>query len=145
MVVGDKTKEQYQAALPDLEAKAKANPNDVTALLDLAVAYYNLDRIQEAATLYEQMLKLGEDATLRNNYGNMLRDLGRTEEAKAAYRKALDEDPTLVVGYVNLSGVLAAEGKKDEAYTVLDEGIAKLGGADKTRLEKIKTALQAAK
>ena len=145
MVVDNSAKEKYQAALPDLEAKAKAAPGDFTALLDLAVAYYNLDRFQDAASLYEQMLKLGEDPMLRNNYGNTLRDMGKTEEAEAAYRKALEEDPKLVVAYVNLASLLARGGSKDEAFKVLDEGIAKLEGADKTRLEKVKTALQKAK
>lgn len=145
VVVDNSAKEKYQAALPDLEAKAKAAPGDFTALLDLAVAYYNLDRFQDAASLYEQMLKLGEDPMLRNNYGNTLRDMGKTEEAEAAYRKALEEDPKLVVAYVNLASLLARGGSKDEAFKVLDEGIAKLEGADKTRLEKVKTALQKAK
>ena len=142
VVQGDKSKEQYQAELPGLEAKAKATPADKTVLLDLAAAYYMVDRIEDAAAVYEQMLKLGEDPTLRNNYGNMLRDMGKTEEAKAAYRKALEEDPKLVVAYVNLAALLVREGKKDEAMSVLDGGIAKLEGADKTRLESVKTALQ---
>jgi Tfp pilus assembly protein PilF len=142
VIQGDKSKEEYLAELPGLEAKAKATPEDRTALLDLAAAYYMVDRIQDAAAVYEQMLKLGEDPTLRNNYGNMLRDMGKTEEALAAYRKALEADPTLVVAYVNLAALLVREGKKDEAMSVLDGGIAKVEGEDKTRLEGVKTALQ---
>lgn len=145
LIQGEKSKEQYQAELPGLEAKAKASPDDMTVLQDLAAAYYMVDRIEDAAAVYEQMLKLNEDPTLRNNYGNMLRDMGKTEEAKAAYRKALEEDPNLVVAYVNLASLLVREGNKDEGMKVLDDAIAKLEGADKTRLENVKTALQKAK
>ena len=95
--------------------------------------------------LYEQMLKLGEDPMLRNNYGNMLRDLGKTEEAKAAYRKALEEDPKLVVAYVNLAALLATEGKKDEAYRSSTR--ASPSSKERTRhgWRSVKTALQKAK
>ena len=144
VVQGDKTVEEYQAELPGLEAKAKATPDDKAVLQDLATAYYMVDRVGDAAAVYEQMLKLGETPTMRNNYGNMLRDMGKTEEAKAAYTKALADDPKLVVAYVNLAGQLVREGNMDEAMKVLDGGIATLQGADKTRLEAVKTALQKA-
>jgi tetratricopeptide (TPR) repeat protein len=141
-IVGDKTQEAYEAEIPELEAKVKADPSDLTSLQELAKAYYNLNRFQDAANTYEKMLAIHETPLMRNNYGNMLRDLGRTEEAKTAYRTALAADPTLTVAYVNLASLLFLEGKKDEAYQVLDEGISKLDGADKTRLENIKATFQ---
>jgi tetratricopeptide (TPR) repeat protein len=142
IVVGEKTKDQYQGEIADLEAKAKAAPTDLAVLQELAKAYYNLDRFQDAVGVYEQMLKIKEVPMTRNNYGNMLRSAGKAEEAKAAYNQALQEDPTLVEAYVNLSSLLFLEGRKDDAYKVLDDGIAKVQGADKTRLQKIKDTFQ---
>jgi tetratricopeptide (TPR) repeat protein len=142
IIVGDKTKEAYQAEIAGLETQAKATPTDLTVLQELAIAYYNVDRFTDAVTVYEQMLKIKEDPTTRNNYGNMLRDAGRVEDAKAAYNQALQEDPKLTVAYVNLASLLFLEGQKDEAYKVLDDGMTKLDGTDKTRLQTIKDTFQ---
>jgi pentatricopeptide repeat protein len=141
-VQGDKTKEQYQAEISGLEATIKATPSDMASMQELAVAYYMVGRIEDAAKLYEQMLAKGENPTLRNNYGNMLRDLGKLDEAAAAYQQALKEDPTLTVAYVNLASVLSKQGKMDQALKLLDEGMTKVDAAGQTRLQNVKKAFQ---
>ncbi len=144
LVVGGKTAEEYEAALPDLERAVEAAPEDLTALQELAIAQYNTGRYEAAATTYQTMLELKDDAFTRNNYGNVLRDWKKLDEAKVEYEKAISTDPTLATAYVNLASVLAAEGNTSEAVAVLDRGLAVMTGDDKERLESFKERLAAA-
>jgi tetratricopeptide (TPR) repeat protein len=144
LVVGGKTVEEYEAALPDLERAVEAAPEDLAALQELAIAQYNTARYEEAATTYQKMLELKNDAFTRNNYGNVLRDWKRLDEAKAEYEKAISADPSLTTAYLNLASVLAAEGNTSEAIAVLDRGLAAITGEDRERLETFKDRLTGA-
>ena len=143
LVVGGGTVEEYEAALPDLEKAVEAAPDDLAALQELAIAQYNTGRYEEAAVTYQKMLQLKDDAFTRNNYGNVLRDLKKIEEAKAEYEKAISADASLATAYFNLASVLVAEGNMTEALKVLDRGLAVITGEDKTRLETYKEELSA--
>jgi Tfp pilus assembly protein PilF len=144
LVVGGKTAEEYEAALPDLERAVEAAPEDLAALQELAIAQYNTGRYEAAATTYLTMLELKDDGFTHNNYGNVLRDWEKLDEAKVEYEKAISTDPTLVTAYVNLASVLAAEGSTSEAVAVLDRGLAAVTGEDKERLESFKERLTGA-
>ncbi len=87
LVVDGDTSEEYEAALPSLEAAVAADENDLAALQDLAVAQFQTGRYEEAAATYERMLAIQENAFVRNNYANVLRDWGKTDEAEKQYRK----------------------------------------------------------
>lgn len=138
IVYEGKSKEEYEASIPELQRKLESAPDDLETLQDLAVAQYGAKQYEAAAATYEKMLALKDDPFTRNNYANVLRDWGKTDEAKTEYQKALDADPTLTVAYINLANVLLREGKKDEALALLDKGIASTQGEDKTRLESFK-------
>lgn len=144
LVVGGKTVEEYEAALPDLEAAVEAAPDDLAALQELAIAQYNTGRYEEAATTYQKMLELKDDAFTRNNYGNVLRDWKKLDEAKAEYEKAISADPLLATAYVNLASVLVSEGNPAEAIAVLDRGLETIQGEDRAGLESFKERLAAA-
>jgi Flp pilus assembly protein TadD len=141
MVVGGKTLDEYKAEIPDLEKAVEADPTDRGSLESLAVAHYQLGEYEEAEAAYLKILAIGEDAFTRNNLGNVYRDSGRTEEAKAAYRKAIETDPTLKYPYVNLSGVLKTEGDLAGAMEVLTNGAKYMNDADKSTLEAAEKAL----
>ena len=48
------------------------------------------------------MLAIQENAFVRNNYANVLRDWGKTDEAEKQYRKAIDIDPTLTLSLIHI-------------------------------------------
>ena len=110
LVVGGKMPEEYAAALPELEKAVAAKPTDLAALQQLAIAQYNTGKYEQAATTYQKMLQLKDDAFTHNNYGNVLRDWKKLDEAKAEYEKAISGDAKLTTAYINLASVLAAEG-----------------------------------
>jgi len=122
MVTGGKSLDDYRAEVPELQKAIEADPADLYALESLAVAHYQLKEYEQAEAAYLKILAIQEDAFTRNNLGNVYRDWGKTEEAKAAYRQAMEEDPTLKFPYVNLSGVLQKEGDVAGAIEVLQEG-----------------------
>jgi tetratricopeptide (TPR) repeat protein len=144
VVVGGDTAEEYEAALPDLEAAVAANQDDLKALEDLAVAQYQTGRYEEAAATYEKMLAIGDDAFMRNNYANVLRDWGKTDEAEAQYRKAIDTDPSLAFAYSNLAILLSKQGDNEGALALLESGLDKVPGENKTSIEGLIERLTAA-
>lgn len=145
LVVGGKEQAEYEAALPELQKKLEAAPDDLDLLQELAVAQYNLKKYDEAAETYQKMLSIEDKAMVRNNYANVLRDKGERDQAKQEYAKAIELDPTLAVAYVNLASIMVTEKNMDEALKVLDQGIAATGEADKERLQAYKDRLTAAK
>ncbi|OFW61947.1 MAG: hypothetical protein A2133_07030 [Actinobacteria bacterium RBG_16_64_13] len=113
----------WEALLPKLETAVRAAPDDVNAQRKLALAYYNLGRFDEAATIYRGLLAAGEDAVLRDRLGNALREMGDLAGAENAYRKAIADDPTLAPAYLNLAELLWRQGRDEEALAAIDEGL----------------------
>jgi tetratricopeptide (TPR) repeat protein len=64
-----------------------------------------------------------------NNLGNALRELGRLDEARAAYAAALGLDPTLAMTINNMGQALQEEGKPGEALAWYEEAIARAPAA----------------
>ena len=56
-----------------------------------------------------------------SNLGVTLRDLGRLEEAEAAFRRALELAPDFVFGRYNLAGVVYLRGRHREAVSLFEE------------------------
>jgi tetratricopeptide (TPR) repeat protein len=137
VVVGGSEPEEYEAALPDLEKAVEAAPDDIKALDALVIAQFQTGRYEEAAATYEKMLQIKDDAFTHNNYGNVLRKLGRIDEAKAQYQQAIATDPTLAFAYANLSYILVDEGDEQGALEVLQSGLEKVTGEDKESLQTI--------
>jgi tetratricopeptide (TPR) repeat protein len=127
--------EQWTALLPRLQELADGDPDDVNVQRKLALAYYNLDRLDDAATIYKRLLAVEEDAVLRNRLGNTLRDMGDEKGAETAYRKAVTDDPTVAPPYLNLAELLWRQGRDDEALAVIDQGLAAVSEKNRARLE----------
>ncbi len=135
--------EQWTALLPRLQELADGDPDDVNVQRKLALAYYNLGRLDDAATIYERLLAVEEDAVLRNRLGNTLRDMGDEKGAETAYRKAITDDPTVAPPYLNLAELLWRQGRDDEALAVIDQGLAAVSEENKARLEAGRQVLTA--
>jgi tetratricopeptide (TPR) repeat protein len=138
------SEEEWAALLPRLREVADADPDDVNAQRKLALAYYNLGRLDEAAAIYERLLAIEEDAVLRNRLGNTLRDAGDVAAAEAAYRNAIADDPTLAPPYLNLAELLWRQGRDDEALAIIDEGLKAVSEESRATLEEGREVLQAA-
>ena len=121
---------QFQAALRHqtggrlAEAEAgycqvlNRDPKHVGARHNLGMVM--LDRGQAGAALahMDYAIELAPDlAEVRNTIANALRQLGRTADAEAAYRKAVALNSGYAAAWYNLATLLHGQGKSDEAET----------------------------
>jgi tetratricopeptide (TPR) repeat protein len=68
--------------------------------------------------MYQRGIRTGDpNPAAHNNLGNLLRKLGRGQEAIPYFRRAIEVDPRHAEAYNNLGAVLADAGKWDEAAT----------------------------
>jgi tetratricopeptide (TPR) repeat protein len=115
----------------------KINPDGTESLtvstetaLNFVVAYKRLHRYDEALQWINRALSLKEQlrpfdqAKFLINQGNILFDLGHSQEAENSYRLALQIYPQNLNARINLGTILAAAGRYDEAITLYQEILA---------------------
>ena len=134
--------EEWEQILPRVEQLVSKSPDDVNLQRKLALAYYNLGRLAEAKTIYEQLLAKQEDPVLRNRLGNTLRDMGDIAGAEAAYRKAMADNPALGSPYVNLAELLWRQDRAEQALQIIDKGLTQVQEKDRPALEKAREFLR---
>lgn len=120
----------YQQQLPALQEEAANKPDDAKAQSDYAVALYATGDINKAKNQYETAVNLDpNNATLRNNLGNTLRDLEDYDGAVKRYQEALAIDPKLLNSYMNLANLyLYTLDKADLAIKTYEDALQNLPG-----------------
>ena len=113
------------------------HPDTLTSRNNLAGAYESAGRLDEAITLYEQVLAdrvrlLGPDhpqtLTSRNNLAYAYRSAGRLDQAIPLYEEVLadrvrllgDDHPQTLTSRNNLAGAYKAAGRPDDAEVLFD-------------------------
>jgi len=104
----DEARADYQKAL-------ELDPNCASAHFNLAVTFVQAGAFGEAETQYRQALPGRPTAETHNGLGYVLARQGRTDEAVAEFRKAIDVDAKFTPAYNNLAEALAKQGKLEEA------------------------------
>jgi Flp pilus assembly protein TadD len=104
----DEARADYQKALA-------LDPDCASAHLNLAVTFVQAGAFGEAESHYRQALPGRPTAETHNGLGYALARQGRTGDAVAEFRKAIDVDPKYTPAYNNLAGALAQQGKLEEA------------------------------
>ncbi len=104
----DEAVEQYRMALELDPESAAANQNLARNLADDGELISAEDHYRAAR---EQMPSAGADTAL----GAVLHRQGRTDEAVASLREAIDADPTYAPAHDQLGTILAEQGKLEEA------------------------------
>jgi tetratricopeptide (TPR) repeat protein len=90
--LSDQAAKEFQAAQ---QAAPEKDPNLHLLWAKLGEAYDIANRNEEAAQAYQQAITAKPDAPgYYNNLGNVLARLGKIDEAKAAYTKSAELDPT---------------------------------------------------
>ena len=109
--------EGVEAAIARMEARLTASPDDAKGWAALAPVYMHLGRFDDAAAAFRALLRLeGESGSRRADYGEALVGAAGgvvTAEARAAFDKALAEQPGLAAARFYLG--LAAEQDGDKA------------------------------
>ena len=126
--------EDYAAADRWLTKAVEKNPGDATAQYFLGRAEYNEKHFNEAVRAFTECLKLDpNNVKAADNLGLSYEGLGKTEDALAAYRKAIALDTavsrTNPGPYLNLGTLLVDNNRPSEAEPYLAQA-AKIGPAD---------------
>ena len=106
-----------------LELEKPEDPNRSIVLSRLGEAYESMSKWQEAADTYQKAIALKPDAAANyNNLGNDLAKLGKVDEARAAYQKYVDLNPTdAALAWRNFGTVLYNSNRMKESIEPLQK------------------------
>jgi tetratricopeptide (TPR) repeat protein len=110
-----------------LEQARSLNPADVNAVIQLAIAYEALDRIEDTDRLYEEALRMDpENHLVLNNFAYSLAERNvRIADAYAMARKAVAAQDTNASYLDTLGWVYFRMGRYDEAEQYVRQAIAR--------------------
>lgn len=99
-------------------------PDNVPARIQLAVVHL-MDREPEPAEKHLRAAVTYDPGSPEawSNLGSALRMLGHTQDAEAAFRKAIELEPEAYAPALNLAALLFGENRIDEAVALLEEAV----------------------
>ncbi len=92
-------------------------------LLSEAKETYQKKELEQAEAIIQEAANKAKTAEIYNLWGNILRDQGKKDEAKAKYREAISIDKHFVVAYLNLATLYQEAEEYDKALEVVNEGL----------------------
>ena len=115
---------ELDAYVAALEAAATVRADDSEALLNLAAAYAETGRAEEAVQYYIRSVQLDDgNSVALVNLGLLLESLGREAEAETVYLQALDARPAESLAHMNLGNVLLRRSDFAGAIARYDQAI----------------------
>jgi Tfp pilus assembly protein PilF len=114
-------------AFEDVTAITRLDPGNPFAFGTLASMAYRFGNLPDAAHAFRRTLELDPDRPgVRQNYGKLLRELGRQTDSERELRIAVEQAPDDDSRTrINLIETLVAAGKTSEANTLLTDILAK--------------------
>lgn len=108
-------------ALEAYEIAQAQNPGDISLLLNKANLYYNIGQTEKFKEMMNEAIAIDpNNPDLHYNIGVISSEQGNIEEARAAYKKAIEINPTYINAILNLSSTYVNEGNSliDEMNTL---------------------------
>jgi Flp pilus assembly protein TadD len=99
-----------QEAVVELEKALEVDPKHWKAHNNMALASIDLGEFELAEAHYRESLAIEPQPAIYNDLGFVLERMGLSEDATAAYRKALELDPKSSAAQYNLGSALARSG-----------------------------------
>jgi tetratricopeptide (TPR) repeat protein len=110
-----------EEAVEQFEWLAEKSP-DVRSLLDLALGYSAVSRLDEAEAAYARLLKLSPNhAIALHNLGNVAYKRGETDKSIELYKKAIAADPGYLLAYAHLGDAYRQAERYQEAYRAYEK------------------------
>ena len=93
-------------------------------IVHLAIKYHSQGKISLATKYYKYCIdnNINEERVF-SNYGIILRNLNKLQDAENIFRKYISLNPSSVITYNNLSGILKELGKYEEAENILRKSL----------------------
>jgi tetratricopeptide (TPR) repeat protein len=112
---------EYDKAAAEFEAVLAKEPDNVSALSNLGVVYYDLQKHDQAIAQYQKALELApEDADIHSNLAAAFVQKGQLQAGLAEYQKAVGLDPELAEAHFGLGVTLRGLGRTDEAIKAFE-------------------------
>ena len=108
-------------ALGEIKSDISINTNSPSKpskeqLINQAINLHLQGNISAATNCYQQLINQGcNDHRVFSNYGVILQDLGKLQEAELSLRKAIELNPNFAEAHYNLGSILQDLGKNKEA------------------------------
>jgi tetratricopeptide (TPR) repeat protein len=113
--------EQYDLALADFQAAARANPTLTFVHFNLGLTYLKMQDYEHARDEFLKDAAVEPDLALNyDELGDVYSLMQQDDDAGKSYREALRRDPRLVNSYVGLAKVYQREEKYQQALAAID-------------------------
>ena|GEM_PF-2985321 len=114
--------EEQRGSIAALAEKVGSSPDDVESICDLADAYADHGRWDDAIEAYEAAIALDStNADLQNSLGTVYEEAGKLVEAEQAYQKAIALSPKHSMAYYNLAAMYEEQGRMEEAIQACEK------------------------
>lgn len=111
----------YRDALFFIDESLDITPNNIAALLNKALIFENLGKLEDAIDCYDHILELEDSNKFAfNNKANVLRKKGKLENALDLVEKSLDIDPEFIMAINTKVNILRSLGNIEEALNFIE-------------------------
>jgi predicted TPR repeat methyltransferase len=115
---------RFKDAIPILESALASEENSSDGWAALALAFSELALWPQCIPVCEKLFALGtEQLSIHLLYGRSLTSVGQIEEAKSAYRQALQLDSTCADAWYQLADLLREQGDISNAITSYQQAL----------------------
>jgi tetratricopeptide (TPR) repeat protein len=98
--------QQYEPALAEIEKLLVIEPDNPNHLMLKASVLVNIGKFQQAIDIYDRVLsQYSKQPRAYQSYGHALKTVGRLDDAIAAYRRAIELEPSLGEAYWSLANL----------------------------------------
>lgn len=138
---------EFDKAIAEYQAVLKADPNNVSALTNLGVVYYNAGDLDQAIAQYQKALQIApNDADIHSNLaaayvqkaqlGQGQPDQTLMDKALQEYQKAVELKPDLAEAHFGLGVIYVTLGENDKAIAAFEKFQQVDKGTDKIATEQ---------
>jgi tetratricopeptide (TPR) repeat protein len=127
---------QKTQAIEIFQKLSAEHPDNLDMLRELGNAQAQSSRLNDAVSTFRIYLQRKQDPAVQLSLANVLRWLGKYEEAEAVYRQVLQSDPSSAPASIGLGYDLAGLGQYQQALQQLDATLRREPGNRECRLAK---------
>ncbi|HXV62549.1 MAG TPA: tetratricopeptide repeat protein [Vicinamibacteria bacterium] len=107
--------EKFDEALEKAQRARRGAPKDLQVLQELGLIYAQMNRLEEARSVFEEYLNLKQNVNVSILLANVLRRMGRIDEGRALIEKARHQEPDHGGVLITLGDFLVEAGRLGEA------------------------------
>ncbi len=126
---------QYDRALKDFNKAILLTPRH-EFYISRGALKRRLNDLEGAISDYSESLTIKPTAIAHYNLGNCYASQNNIEEARSMYESAIELNPALGQPYTKLAGIHMTTGNKEKAISVLEDGLLKVKGSFKQKIEE---------